>query len=111
MDKLVETIQQSTWESTPNNHKKTSNYPIYPVEVRDLIGRKRKARKRWQNSRAPEDKTLLNKLCNDLKSLIKKIKNESINNFLQGLSAEKDRILPLESDQKVKKAHNANTAN
>lgn len=60
--------------STSTSLKKRNKNITYPVEVRDLVARKRKARKRWQRNRAPENKTTLNKLINNLKSLIKKVK-------------------------------------
>lgn len=87
-DRLIKSIQAQ--KSTPASQKKINTDITYPVEVRELVRRKRKARKKWQRSRAPENKTILNNLSNELKLLIKKIKNESINRYLQGLSAEKD---------------------
>lgn len=41
----------------------------YPKEVRDMVKKKRKARKIWQRTRAPGDKTTVNRLTQQLKRL------------------------------------------
>jgi hypothetical protein len=53
-----------------------------------LIEQKRKARRTWQKTRSPENKTILNNLTQQLTREIRKIKNESVNKYLQELTAE-----------------------
>jgi hypothetical protein len=83
-------IQLAAWESSPISHSDTTRKHNYPLEVRELVQEKRKARRIWQQTRAPQHKNILNFLCNKLKQLIKEIKNESINKRLRGLSELKD---------------------
>jgi hypothetical protein len=59
-------------------------------EVREMVVEKRKARKRWRQTRCPEDKKLLNTLCEQLKQEIRKIKNESFTRFLSDLSEDEE---------------------
>lgn len=90
LEVLNSSIQQAAWESSPIIHTKFVMKQNYPLEVRELVREKRKARKTWQRTRAPEHKNILNFLCNKLKLLIVQIKNETINKQLRGLSALKD---------------------
>lgn len=62
----------------------------YSLEIRQLVNEKRRARKRWQLNRAPQDKALLNCLCNQLKEQIAEVKNKSISKYLKNLITEKD---------------------
>ena len=59
VEKLLVDIQQSAWENTPKI-KRRPNGNNYPKEIRDLMAEKRKARRRWQQTRDPQDKTELN---------------------------------------------------
>lgn len=88
LEQLVENIQSSAWENTPTIVKKYTGIN-YPKEITDLVAIKRRARKRWQRSRAPSDKTVLNRLVRELSQKIKEIKKESINSYLNDLSADK----------------------
>lgn len=91
LELLNETIQCAAVESTPSTMQKHTNQnKTYPIEVKELVQKKRKARKTWQINRSPENKTILNNLCNKLKSLIKEVKNKSINSYLTSLTGEKD---------------------
>ena len=83
-------IQQAAWESTPSIYTGFRKNQNYPLEVRELVREKRKARKIWQRTRSPENRKVLNFLCNKLKQLIKEIKNETISKYLLGLSEQKD---------------------
>ena len=76
-------------DSTPISYKKGNKEINYPVELRQLIKEKRKARKDWQRNRAPDNRKMLNKLCIKIKSFIKEFKNESINRYLENLSTQK----------------------
>lgn len=84
-------VQKAAWLSTPksSSRQKQKLFIISP-EVKELLMKKRKARKTWQRARTAENKKTLNRLCNDLKELIKKEKNESLGNFLSNVTAQKD---------------------
>lgn len=87
VEKLVVDLQQSAWNNTPTLKPKTPGLN-YIKEVRDLVHEKRKARKKWQHTRSPDDKRVLNNLCEQLKNEIKAIKNECFENFLRELTAD-----------------------
>ena len=78
-------IQQPAWENTLEI-KRSTNGNNYPKEIRDLIAEKRKARRRWQQSRDPQDKTELNNLAQQLKREIKELNNDSISAYLRELT-------------------------
>lgn len=88
-ERLIIDIQQVAWENTIITNKKivANNYP---QGIRELVKEKRKARKKWQQTRTPVDKNKLNKLTQQLRRKIQEIKNMSINSYLRALIAGKD---------------------
>jgi hypothetical protein len=79
---FIKYIQQVAWENTPELKRRIAGNN-YPKEIRDLVAEKRKLRKRWQQTRAPTDKTRLNNISQKLRREIQEIKNESINAYLR----------------------------
>ena len=57
--------------------------PRYSAEARRKIAEKRKARKRWQLSRYPSDKSGLNRLTSELKDFLQEEENEKLKNQLE----------------------------
>lgn len=106
LDKLIENIQSAAWDSTPSHRRETNQNATYPEEVRELIKSKRKARKNWQRNRTPAEKRLFNNLCNKLKTLIKEIKNQSVNRYLSNLTGQKDSDYSLWKATKALKRPN-----
>lgn len=90
LEQLNVTIQNAAFESTPITTSDNNPHRTYPVEVRELVSKKRKARKTWQTNRTTENKRILNSLCNELKALIKEVKNETITKYLKGLTDGKE---------------------
>ena len=78
-------IQTAAWKSTP---KTKPNYSIgqLSTDIKQLIEHKRRIRKKWQNSRLPEDKNKLNRATNALSKKLKEMKNNSIQKYLSELS-------------------------
>jgi hypothetical protein len=85
VEKLISDIQQAAWQNTPIVTRKLKGNN-YPREILKLIAEKRKARKKWQRTRAPQDKTVANNLAAQLKYEIAQLKNESMSNFLENLT-------------------------
>jgi hypothetical protein len=85
VEKFLVDVQQSAWENTPVIKRRTKGNN-YSKEIRDLIAEKRKARKRWHQTRNPKDKAELNKLTQQLKRKIKELKNDSISAYLRELT-------------------------
>lgn len=102
-EKLVMDIQQTAWNNTPEIKRNTCGN-AYPREIKDLIAKKRKARKKWQTTRFPDDKTNLNRLTQQLKREIKAIKNESVEKYLRELSYGQDTDYSLwKATKKIKR--------
>lgn len=99
--KFLTKIQQAVWNNTPFEKKTTNNTSInYPLEVRQLVNEKTKAGKKWQLSRASQDKTMLNRSSNQLKELLAEIKNQSVSTYLERLTAEKSTEYSLWKDMR-----------
>ncbi|KMQ85369.1 reverse transcriptase, partial [Lasius niger] len=88
-EQFIADVQQAAEESTPPDKGIIRSVISYPVEIKELVLAKRSARRKWQQSRYPDDKTKFNRLSNQLKKRIREIKNESINRFLNNLTADK----------------------
>lgn len=90
VDRFVEAIQRAAWRNTPSRSYKINRNEKYPREIIELVREKRKARKKWQNTRAPQHKTVLNRLCNRLRDSIREFKSNKIATYLENLSAERE---------------------
>lgn len=85
VEKFMNDIQKSAWENTPEIKKRIkSNF--YPRDIMELIKEKRKARRKWYQTRAPKDKTRLNNLTSQLKEEIRQLKNDVISESLRELT-------------------------
>jgi len=85
VEKFVKDIQQSAWENTPEIKRRLKGNN-YPKEILELISEKRKAREKWHQTRALQDKTRLNNLTSQIKKEIKQLKNDTISEFLRELT-------------------------
>lgn len=88
VEKFIKDIQQSAWDNTPVIKNKLKGHN-YPREIKTLLNEKRQARKKWHQTRAPQDKKTLNNLTQQLKREIQQLKNESINTYLKKLTNDK----------------------
>jgi hypothetical protein len=88
VEKFINDIQSSAWENTPCIKRKLKGNN-YPAEIVDLLKDKRKARKKWHQTRNPSDKTKLNNLTQQLRREISEIKNETFNRYLRELNNDK----------------------
>ena len=80
------TIIEAAKESTPERGQKDT-LDICPTVVKVKIKEKRGLRKIWQRTRSPTDKMKFNRAVKEIKILLHKIKNESIQGYLQNLTA------------------------
>lgn len=74
---FITTIQNAVREHTINYERRAQEVS-YPMEIRERVAKKRRARKKWQRTRYPADKTVLNRLMHELTEAIKKYKQDSI---------------------------------
>ena len=87
--KFMKAIQKAAFENT-REVKHISKGNNYPVTITKLVSKKRKQRRIWMQSRDPTDKNILNNLSQKLKREIKKLKEESIDYYLQKLTPDID---------------------
>jgi hypothetical protein len=85
LEHLTKSMRESAWHATPAINKNTHSDEL-PTLLRAKIINKRKIRKLWQTTRAPEHKTQLNQATPELKQLIHERKNMKIQNYLCNLT-------------------------
>ena len=85
VENITKAIQNAAWQATPDSNDQTHREES-PITIKQKLAYKRKARKRWQLIRAPQDKQCYNKLAKELKHLLQTLKNEGIQNYLQDLT-------------------------
>lgn len=84
---FINVIQQAAWDSTPID--RAFNIPKCSAEIRKKLSEKRKARKRWQISRSPVDRTILNKHTSDLKKMLSTENDKILENEIRNLDSTK----------------------
>lgn len=94
IDSFASMLKVAAKISTPEM-KKILPGKNYPLEVKQLILDKRRARRQWQESRNPEKKTTLNRITNTLKKVLIAIENQNTNKFINDLSPHKDHNYSL----------------
>ena len=67
-----EIIQSSAWKNTKQQIHKTVG-KNYPKKIVEMVKDKRKARKKWQITRNPVDKNMVNHKTQQLKREIQKL--------------------------------------
>lgn len=85
VENLTKAIQQAAWQSTPDAEE-LHIIEKCPIVLKEKLIEKRKARKKWQLTKAPSDKQKYNKLAKELKKLLLKARNESIQDYLKELT-------------------------
>lgn len=83
---LNDTILFAATNSTPLIKQKISNYSISPF-IKETIKTKRKLRKQWQTTRAPQIKTKLNQITRELKEMLKRDKEQKLAIYLTHLGS------------------------
>jgi hypothetical protein len=74
---MTKLMQEAATISTPAiKHQVPESHNI-PLHVKELAHEKRRARRRWQNSRNLQDKTYINRLTHNLQTAITVTKNEA----------------------------------
>lgn len=94
LDNAVETftllihqaVSASTIENRANFTPRRRACVHVSADIRALIQQKRKLRKKWQNTRSPADKTLLNRATSELKDKLKEFRNKSISDYIENLN-------------------------
>lgn len=88
LKRFIVDIQQSAWNNTCCIKKKLKGN-TYPEYIINLIKEKRALRKKWQQRRFPEDKTLLNRLAKRIKKEIRKFRDDNMASALRKLTSDR----------------------
>lgn len=96
-------IQSAAWQSTPVLESRTAHKSYTPCNIREKLAEKRNARKLWQQSRCPTDKTRLNAITKELKNMLSDDRNSKVNKFLSNLGPTKATDYSLWKATKVLK--------
>lgn len=88
---LITSIQEATTNSIPSSHNPNSptkpyQYINIPHHIKELINKKRQARRTWQQSHYPNHKSKLNKITNKLKKELQTFKTNQYQSFLSSLT-------------------------
>lgn len=86
---FVKNIQKAAW----NNTKQRTLSKVcskYPREILEIVREKRRARRKWHQTRNPADKNHLNSITQKLKRAIQKMKHTSFQNYLKHLNPTKE---------------------
>ncbi|KAL4091686.1 hypothetical protein QTP88_026338 [Uroleucon formosanum] len=89
-EQLTDNVNKASKLATPEIPGRSNREITYPMEIRELVKKKRKARKKWHCTRDPLDKTIWNSTCRLLHDKIKEVKNETFKSYLSNLSTTKD---------------------
>jgi hypothetical protein len=80
---LTHAIQQAAWQAT--HQQEQHIHDKCPTLVKQKLTEKRKARKTWQLTRAPQHKQIYNKVARELKHHLHTLTNEGIQLYLSEL--------------------------
>lgn len=83
---LTEVIQDAAWKSTPDDKKITTHDHNIPLQIKEILNEKRRARAKWQRSRNPRDKTQLNRLTHQLRTALIQARNETFKYYISNLT-------------------------
>ena len=72
-----------------------------PLEIKELLAKKRKARAKWQRSHAPSDKMTYNRLSNNLKSKLRAMRTNSFENYVSTLNRYNSIWKPIKTSRKT----------
>jgi retron-type reverse transcriptase len=85
IDNLTSAISQAIDRATTHKTTTFANPTQLPLAVRELIREKNRARRRYQRSLDPRDKTIMTALQNDVKRAIREHRNSAWEDMLQSL--------------------------
>lgn len=79
-------LQDAAWQATPERRKILPDYHNIPLHIKRLIQEKRKARGKWQRTRNPQNKTILNRLTHRLSVAMQEARNASFEHYITSLT-------------------------
>lgn len=101
---FITLLQQSAIKATPPPPRDVQTVEI-PVELKQLIAQKRRARAKWQRTRYPDDKRIYQRLSHKLKTKLKEIREHSIQKYIIRLGTHDNSIWkPIKTTRRPKTA-------
>jgi hypothetical protein len=94
VETLTFAIQQAACQATPPSRERRNLYDC-PATVKRKLQEKRKARKSWQITSAPEEKLHYNKLTRELKLILHGLRNNGVKRYLANLTPTPDTSYSL----------------
>jgi len=104
---LTTLIQEAAWISTPERKKTIQETNNIPLHIKELVHEKCSARRRWQNTRSPLDKTRLNRLTHNLRSDIRQARNDSFQLYTASLTPDDHSL--WKTTKKIQTTNNGHT--
>jgi hypothetical protein len=90
VERFTKILQDAAQVSTPEASRTNKKAGEYPEEIKKLVTEKRKARRKWHQTRLPRDKANLNRLTKEAHERIQEHKNSEFQNYLKSLTPHKD---------------------
>ncbi|VVC42957.1 Reverse transcriptase domain, partial [Cinara cedri] len=87
VEQLTNNIVKAAKVATPIIPTDDNREITYPMDIKNLVQQKRRARRTWHNTRHPTDKTEWNRVSKILHNKIKEMKNVTFKSYVCGLSA------------------------
>lgn len=86
VENLTKNIQEAAWLATPDYKTLQYHTETCPT-IKEKIAVRRRLRKQWQRDRTEDNKKKLNKATKELKTLIGKKENQSLQDYLENLTS------------------------
>ena len=99
-DNFISTLQQAAHLATPIRTPQRPSTTL-PLDIKRLVAIKRRARAKWQQTHAPDDRLLYNIASKKLKTALRKLRNDSFANYVTTLRRDDHSIWkPIKSRNK-----------
>lgn len=89
---LTNLLQDAARKATPAQNRTLPDNKNIPLHIKELVQEKRRARRRWQQTRNIQDKTQLNRLTHRLHQAIVESRNSAFKYYITNLSADDHSI-------------------
>ena len=99
-DNFISTLQQAAQLATPIRTPQRPSTTL-PLDIKHMVAIKRRARAKWQQTHAPDNRRLYNRASNKLKTALRKLRNDSFASHVTTLRRDENSIWkPIKSRNK-----------
>jgi len=93
-------LQDAAWHSSPPSRTPPAPVNATPLQIRNLVTDKRRARSRWQRSRNQGDRATYNHLKRNLQAALRDARNATFTNYITSLSPDDTSLWKATKDFK-----------